>query len=103
MTFTASLSLDGDSAAISLEGELDASTAPKFHEKVAEAVENNVARLEIYAGRLTYISSAGLRSLLYAQQKMGTGSTIALIGATGPVASVIRTAGLDRSIRMSDR
>jgi anti-anti-sigma factor len=103
MTFTASLSLAGDIAAISIAGELDASTAPRFHEKIEEAVRSNVARLEIHADELTYISSAGLRSLLYAQQKMGTGGGIVLIGAKGPVATVIRTAGLDRSIQMPDR
>lgn len=103
MTFTASLSLSRGTATISIAGELDASTAPRFHEKVEEAVRSGIDRLEIHASELTYISSAGLRSLLYAQQKMGTGGVIVLIGATGPVETVIRTAGLDRSIEMSDR
>ncbi|MFD0688696.1 glycogen debranching protein GlgX [Actinomadura fibrosa] len=100
--FNASLTISSGTALIELTGELDASTAPAFHEKIEDAVGSGVARLELLAGKLSYISSAGLRSLLFAQQKMGEGGTIALIGAPGTVVHTIRMAGLDRSIQVVD-
>lgn len=48
------------------------------------------------------MASAGLRSLVFAQQKVGSGVAIKVVGAIEPVSRTIRTAGLDRSIQLSD-
>lgn len=48
------------------------------------------------------MASAGLRSLVFAQQKVANNVTIKVVGAIEPVSRTIRTAGLDRSIVLSD-
>lgn len=48
------------------------------------------------------MASAGLRSLVFAQQKVADHVTIKVVGAIEPVSRTIRTAGLDRSILLSD-
>lgn len=102
MAFTASLSTDMDTAIIELTGELDASTVPAFHGTIDAAADRGVNRLVLRAGELTYLSSAGLRSLVFARQKMGDGVTIVMVGAIEPVARTVRLAGFDRSIVMLD-
>lgn len=102
MPFNAALTLEQDRAIIQLTGELDAAAATEFHDKVEQAIHANVRLLEFQAHDLTYMSSAGLRSLLFARQKMGDKGMITFVGASEMVAYTIRLTGLDLSIGMSD-
>jgi anti-sigma B factor antagonist len=54
-------------AVVAVDGELDASETQRFTARVGEALERDPASLAIDAGRLTYIDSSGLRSLLLAR------------------------------------
>lgn len=100
MSFNASLSVTDEVATIVLKGELDASTAPQFHDLIDEAAASGAVRLEIKAEQLGYLSSAGLRSLVFARQKMGDDVQIAVVGAAEPVTRTIRLAGFDHSIQL---
>ncbi|MFI6470483.1 STAS domain-containing protein [Streptomyces sp. NPDC050516] len=102
MSFSATLSVADDIATIVLTGELDASTAPRFHDLIDDAAGSGAGRLEIRAEQLGYLSSAGLRSLVFARQKMGDDVRIALVGAAEPVSRTIRLAGFDHSIELID-
>ncbi|MFG2121551.1 STAS domain-containing protein [Streptomyces sp. NPDC048710] len=102
MSFDGKLSVSEGIATIEIKGELDASTAPRFHDLVDQAAEQGAVRLEIDARSLDYLSSAGLRSLVFARQKMGDEVRIAVIGATEPVSRTIRLAGFDHSIELID-
>ena len=48
------------------------------------------------------MASAGLRSLVFARQKMGDDVRITVAGASEPVARTIRQAGFDRSVTLVD-
>lgn len=50
-----------------LEGRLDTLTAPEFDRVLEEAIVD-VNRVTLDCGKLEYVSSAGLRTLLAAQQ-----------------------------------
>lgn len=102
MSFTTSLSVAGHTAAIELVGELDSGSAPKLHQAIEEAMRHDVSCLELRASSLTYMSSAGLRALLFARQKMGEYGSVILLGAPEVITRTIRLAGLERSIRMSE-
>jgi anti-anti-sigma factor len=91
-----------DTSVIHLSGELDASTAAEFHESIEQAAARGLATVEIRMVQLTYMASAGLRSLVFARQKMGEDVEIRVVGASEPVLRVIRAAGLDRSISLID-
>ncbi|WP_327583553.1 STAS domain-containing protein [Nonomuraea sp. NBC_00507] len=101
MAFTATLTTEAGTATIKLTGEIDASTAAQFHDKLDEAVASAVQRLVLQAEELTYLASAGLRVLVFARQKLGENVSIVITGAADPVARTIRMAGLDRSIEMT--
>jgi anti-anti-sigma factor len=102
VAFSSSFSIDEGIATIRLSGELDAMTAPGFHETVERVAALAVRRLVISLHNLTYISSAGLRSLMFARQNMDEAVTLVMAGAPPMVARTIRLAGLDHGIEMTD-
>lgn len=58
--FAVQQSLEGDVTVLSLEGYLDAHTAPEFERAVQTALDDGRVRLVVDGARLNYISSAGL-------------------------------------------
>ena len=58
--FSISTDYDDDLAIISLEGAVDAHTAPQFEAAVQAAIDEGKNRLVVDCSKLTYISSAGL-------------------------------------------
>ncbi|EWM13175.1 MULTISPECIES: STAS domain-containing protein [unclassified Kutzneria] len=100
MSFTTKVHTDDGVVTIRLTGELDSRSAPSLNEIIVEATESTVRRLVLLAEDLTYMSSAGLRCLVFAHQKLGRGVDIVLVGATPEVAETIRLTGFDRSLVM---
>lgn len=100
MTFNAALETTNDIAKITLSGELDASTAPLFKEKVEEAAKHNITHLVLFMSELQYMSSAGLRILIFAKQKMGAKVDIYIIGAQEMVKDTIEHTGFHYSVIM---
>jgi anti-anti-sigma factor len=102
MAFEATLVVNGSTATIALSGELDASVAGDFRNKIEEAAAQRVDKLVLMMDRLEYMSSAGLRTLVFAKQKMGQGVQIYVVGATEAVAEPIRQTGFHYSVLMMD-
>ena len=63
---------------VALSGRLDTLTSPDLEDKLDEELEG-VERLIFDLGELEYISSAGLRVLLYAQKIMDKQGSMKLI------------------------
>jgi anti-anti-sigma factor len=103
MAFGASLTRQGGTVIIDLEGDLDSTTAPAFRTKVEEAVTGELRRLVFDMRRLDYLSSAGLRGLVFASQKMGDGVELILVGTNDAVSETIRLTGFDQSVTFSER
>jgi anti-anti-sigma factor len=102
MPFDANLRVDDGVATIRLSGELDAMSAPQFSGLIADATKQQISRLVLLAGNLSYMSSAGLRCLVFAHQRLPRGTEIVLVGAQPDVAETIRLTGFDRSITMEE-
>lgn len=100
MPFEVKLRIEDKVATMTLAGELDATSAPRFNDAIIDAARNELTRLVLLAEDLSYMSSAGLRCLVFAQQKLPRGSEIVLVGAQPDVAETIRLTGFDRSILM---
>jgi anti-anti-sigma factor len=100
MSFQVRMQATDDAATIWLSGELDSESAPRLNEVIAEAVGRQANRLVLLMADLTYMSSAGLRSLVLAHQKLPYGVEIVLIGTQPDVAETIRLTGMDRSFVM---
>lgn len=81
---------------LSLGGELDAKTAPLFHEKVAALIDGGVNNLLIDMADLSYVSSAGLRVFLFAAKMTHrAGGHLGLVAPRELVKNVFVMAALD--------
>jgi anti-anti-sigma factor len=100
MAFSTNLQISNNIAQITLSGELDASTAPLFKQEVEEAATQNLKRLVLFIHDLKYLSSAGLRVLIFAKQKMGAKVDIYIVGAQEMVQETIENTGFHHSVFM---
>lgn len=98
MSFQAKLDIDDGTATVRLIGDLDSRAAADFHDVITSIVGKDVRRLVLLAGELAYLSSAGLRCLLFAHQKLGRDAEIVLVGAQPEVAETLRLTGFDRAV-----
>lgn len=103
MAFSASLTLQGTNAVIDLEGELDSSTAPVFRSTIERAARVEIDTLVLEMSKLAYMSSAGLRGLVFASQKMAEGVEIVLVNPNPAVTQTIQLVGLTHSVTIKDR
>jgi anti-sigma B factor antagonist len=101
MAFNVATTIDSNAAMITMSGELDGSMAPLFQREVEKAATQNVKRLVLLMSDLDYMSSAGLRVLLIAVQKM-RGVDLYVIGARQEVKDTLQMSGLDRGFIMLD-
>ncbi|MBR0218721.1 MAG: STAS domain-containing protein [Clostridia bacterium] len=83
---------NGDTTIIAVEGRLNTSTANEFGNEVKnllETVENLVFDFE----KVEYISSTGLRVLLFAQKEMNKRGTMKIINVSDEVYDVMQDVG----------
>ncbi len=102
MALTTTITTAGDTATITLAGELDASSAPQFKAEVEQAAGQGVKKLVLMMQDLEYMASAGLRVLIFAKQKMGADTDIYLVGTQELVKETIEKTGFDQSVYMVD-
>jgi len=103
MAFECSLEMTPQGIAkITLSGELDASVAQEFRDKVDEAASQKAKRLVLLMAGLEYMASAGLRSLIFAKQKMGTGVDIYVVAAQEPILDTLTMTGFQHSVILMD-
>jgi anti-anti-sigma factor len=102
MSFDVKLQISDGVALIRLSGELDARSAPRFNDVIIDAASRAPSELVVFADELIYMSSAGLRCLVFAHQKLPQGTRIVVVGARPDVAETIRLTGFDRSITLQE-
>jgi anti-anti-sigma factor len=86
---------EGDRAVVEIEGELDDAGAGRLAAEVQSMLAGRVEVLEIDAGGLTFVDSAGLRALVLARaaaEDAGTNFRISAISE--PIARVMEISGL---------
>ena len=92
---TTNIQKDGTSLTMTIEGRIDTQTAPVLEKAIKEAIED-VAELVLDFAQVGYISSAGLRTILTAQNWMDAknGSMI-LKNCSKNIMSVFKVTGFD--------
>ena len=102
MAFTVSSSMNNGIAQVTLVGELDGGVTGQFKTAVEEAAAWNPRRLVLLLQDLTYMSSAGLRVLVFARQKMGSHVDLYLVAPQESVQETIEMTGFDQSCIIID-
>jgi anti-anti-sigma factor len=87
---------------ITLAGELDGASAPTFHAAIEQVASKGPKRIVLMLEGLTYMASAGLRTLVFAKQKLGANVDIYLVGTQEPVRETLEMTGFHHSVVMLD-
>ena len=81
---------------VSVKGKIDAVTAPEFEKTLADFIVQGEKSFLLNFGGLEYISSAGLRSILFtAKQLKSKSGNMIFCGLKGPVRDVFKISGFD--------
>ncbi|MCR4818800.1 MAG: STAS domain-containing protein [Fretibacterium sp.] len=90
---------NGAELTVSLEGQLDTTTAPEL-ESALEGL-GGVTSLVIDITKLDYISSAGLRVLLVAQKNLEkNGGSLTVVGVNEDVKEIFEVTGFDEILNI---
>lgn len=84
--------MENETAVIALEGRLDTITAPQLEQELKAVLEETKELVLDFAG-LSYISSAGLRVLLWAQKAIGEESTMTVRNVDDAVMDIFEVTG----------
>jgi anti-anti-sigma factor len=98
MAFESNIEIANGTARVMLAGDLDAASAPQLKAQIEQAAQTKVGRLVLLMRELSYMSSAGLRVLVFAKQKMGAGVDIYMVGVQETVRETITMTGFDKSV-----
>jgi anti-anti-sigma factor len=91
-----------DTAKISLKGLLDASGIETLEEELQRATTGSIKRLVLLAQDLECITSAGLRSLVFIKQKLGSNVEIQIVGAQENVKNFLMMSSFYQGITLLD-
>ena len=83
---------DGSKLTVFLTGKLDTESAPKLNAELAASL-GGITELVLDMTDLSYISSAGLRTLLSAQKMMNRQGRMVLHGVRDSIRDVFRITG----------
>lgn len=102
MAFTSSFEIVKGVAKLTLVGELDTYAAAQFRTQIEEVAAQKPRRIALLMKDLDYMSSAGIRELVYTKQKLGADVDLYLIGVQEAVLSTINMTGIQHSVIMLD-
>jgi anti-anti-sigma factor len=100
MSFNVTTEVANGIARITLDGELDASSAPDFKAAIEKVAADKPRRLVLMLSGLEYMASAGLRVLIFAKQKLGAATDIFVVGAQPAIVDTLEMTGFQHSVVM---
>jgi len=101
-TFSVKTDISNNAAIITLEGNLDSSTAPQFHEAVQKVIPLNPQELVLDVEKLDFMASAGLRVIIFAKQKLGSSVKLILVKPQYQLLETLKMTGLLFSVTLVD-
>nr|WP_293844480.1 STAS domain-containing protein [uncultured Arsenicibacter sp.] len=90
-------------AKITLAGELDSLSAREFQREIEKVAAEGPDELILFVENLTFISSAGLRVLIFAKQKIGTNLAIYIVKPQDNIVDTLEKTGLQHSVNIVDK
>lgn len=95
--------VEDGSLKINLSGQLDAANAPALLEELKRFAGEPIKNIVFLAHDLEYMSSAGLRVIVFAKQKLSIDVQVYLIGAKESIVNVVKMSGLDNFMYIQDK
>lgn len=102
MESSITVTCENNTARIKLTGRVDATNASVLSDELKKLVGQPISQIVFLVAELEYISSAGLRAIIFAKQKIGEDSRVFLIAPQASVLEVIKMSGLDTFLTIQD-
>lgn len=92
--------MEGQTLTVAIEGRIDTQTAPELKKQIEGAL-GDATELVLDFAQVDYISSAGLRTVMTAQNWMDARQgTMVLRNASKNIVSIIKVTGLDNFLTL---
>lgn len=85
-------------AKISLSGALDSSTAQLLNDEILKIIPQSPTDLVMDMEHLNFMSSAGLRIIIFAKQKLGSAARLILVKPQEQLTETLKMTGLIYSV-----
>lgn len=92
---------DGSALVVAVDGRIDGSNSQEFQDRFEEVIEDGDRSVVLDMGKLTYISSSGLRAtLLLARRLQRQQAKFAICSLSPSIKEVFEISGFDRIIQV---
>lgn len=98
MTLTIRTIEENQIVTLVLQGDVDTKTAPELLEILTTLKLKELSELKIDLAEVNFMSSAGLRALVFAKQKMNHDSIVSVLNPNDEIKDVIIKTGLSNAI-----
>lgn len=102
MTLQTNFILEDNVAIITLSGRLDSVTTPHFKNEIEKAINGKVKELVLLVKDLEYMSSSGLRVLIFYKQKMGSHVGITVVSPNPFIREILEMTGFQYGVTIVD-
>ena len=100
MTLAIEITKAENCVTMTLSGEVDTKTAPELLKELTGLELNVLSQLRMKLAEVSFMSSAGLRALVFAKQKMPHSARLYVIGASEVIQDTITKTGLTQAVVM---
>jgi len=91
--------LEGDTARLTVTGEIDIATAPRVEEAIATVLAQGASAVIVDLSRLAFVDSSGLRMLITLNDRAGAeGWSLGLLRPPEPAFSVFQITGAEENL-----
>lgn len=98
--FNCEVKKDGTKVDVTLQGRLDGTVVSQFHDPIVALQGQDITSVTFHVKDLEYISSAGLRVIVLAKQKLGRDVHLYMKDVTDGVRSVLEVTGFSNFVEM---
>lgn len=93
-----SVSKSEQTLTVVLGDQLTTTNAPALMEELGKYKNQGVEKVVFDATKMTYIASSGIRTIIFAKQKLGGNPAIEFVNCSGDIKSVFEMTGLQNYI-----
>ena len=83
---------------LNISGDIDTKTAPDLLKELTALELKELSELRLHLSEVSFMSSAGLRAIVFAKQKMPHSARLYLIGASDMIVDTVKNTGLSQAV-----
>lgn len=92
------VSMEGTTVTVKLGEQLTTSNAPALMEELTIYKGKDIGKVVFDATKMTYIASSGIRTIIFAKQKLGGNPVIEFVNCSAEIRGIFEMTGLQNYI-----